>query len=66
MSFNIQQMMLISSNKEIEIFTVTVNTNYSTTFSITYEGSMNVNFGDGVEENLNSSEQTIYNHTYNS
>ena len=65
MSFNIQQIMLMPT-KYTYIFSVVVDTSYSTDFSINYKGRMNVNFGDNTKERLSSSIKTTHIHKYNS
>ena len=68
MSFSIQKMLLNGPKNEEEYgeLSLTVDSSKSRTFKIGYQGKLQVNYGDGVTETLNSKSYTSKSHTYTS
>ena len=66
---NIQKMLLINKPKNEEFggeLSLTVNSSNSPTFTIGYQGTLRVNYGDGITETLKSTTSASKSHTYTS
>lgn len=67
MSFSIQKMLLTTKSeneKEYGELSLTVDSDKYRTFTIGYQGTLQVNYGDGITETLNSTSLTSKSHTY--
>ena len=62
--------MFLINNPENEEYggelSLTVDSSKNKTFTIRYQGTLQVNYGDGITETLNSTSLTSKSHTYTS
>ena len=65
---NIQKMLLINKpkNEEFGELSLTVDSRDYRTFTIGYQGTLRVNYGNGIIETLNSTDPTSKSHRYTS
>ena len=67
MSFSIQKMLLNKpNNEEYGELSLTVDSSKSRTFTIRYQGKLQVDYGDGITETLRSTSSTSKSHIYTS